>query len=446
MFLKRHHPASFLFLFLGLSFPPALMSAAGGEIVESGHSIDVRLSQELDSETNQSGEAFRALLDQPLVSGEKLLAPAGSPVVGELIEVQSSGKLKGKALMRMTLRSLSVGENSYFLNTNDLEIRAGGSAKQDATLIGGGAGVGAVIGAIIGGKKGAAIGAAVGAGAGTAVVLVTEGKQIRFEKEQLFRFELEEALTLPVLGDAPASEQTAGGTSTGSGSTAPSRSTATLRADLQKAVHGVREASGEVLHTAEQHVSRQQEEQIALESYFAIHSFHSAAHLFSRLWDEQQEVLPVGIKDQLLQQFRTSDETLGAKGMTEDLSQGWESLREKVLELDRLDDAYRESVSHDSWHGRLHWQGRVDGSTSIMLTGNDVSLHLLEGEAARDTSFTLSSPLPAEAVDVEVNQIKGRGTVSLLERPSRWNAYRVVILIEDDQRGSDQYEFELTWK
>ena len=45
--------------------------------------------------------------------------------------------------------------------------------------IGAGAAAGAVIGAITGGKKGAAIGSAIGAGAGTAVVLATEGKDIR---------------------------------------------------------------------------------------------------------------------------------------------------------------------------------------------------------------------------------------------------------------------------
>jgi hypothetical protein len=60
-----------------------------------------------------------------------------------------------------------------------------------------GAAAGAV-GAIAGGGKGAAIGSAVGAGGGTAVVLATEGDEIRLGTGRRLRVELAEPLMLSV--------------------------------------------------------------------------------------------------------------------------------------------------------------------------------------------------------------------------------------------------------
>ena len=62
--------------------------------------------------------------------------------------------------------------------------------------IGVGAAAGAVIGAIAGGKKGAAIGSAVGAGGGTAVVLATDGKEIRLAAGRKLKVSLTNPLTI----------------------------------------------------------------------------------------------------------------------------------------------------------------------------------------------------------------------------------------------------------
>jgi outer membrane lipoprotein SlyB len=53
-----------------------------------------------------------------------------------------------------------------------------------------------VIGAITGGRKGAAIGSAIGAGGGTAVVLATEGKEIRLAPGRKLKVSLNNPLTI----------------------------------------------------------------------------------------------------------------------------------------------------------------------------------------------------------------------------------------------------------
>lgn len=56
-------------------------------------------------------------------------------------------------------------------------MRARSTAKRDAGVIGGLAGVGALVGGVLAGKKGAAAGGAVGGAAGAGTVLATKGEE-----------------------------------------------------------------------------------------------------------------------------------------------------------------------------------------------------------------------------------------------------------------------------
>jgi hypothetical protein len=65
----------------------------------------------------------------------------------------------------------------------------------------------------------------------------------------------------------------------------------------------------------------------------------------------------------------------------------------------------------------------------------------------------LSSPLEIRVgitglrypVALQLNKLRGRGRVELVEQPSPANNYTAVVLIRDPERGDDSYEFELTW-
>ena len=158
----------------------------------------IRLSQSLSSKKNQAGQTFEGILEQDLTGEGHLLAPAGSTIAGKVTDVASSGKVKGKAKMSLTLTQLEVGGQQYAIDTNTLNFEAQGTGTRDAKRIGIASGIGAVVGAIAGGGKGAAIGAAIGAGAGTGVTLATPGDEVEFPTEQRMSFKLDKPVELPI--------------------------------------------------------------------------------------------------------------------------------------------------------------------------------------------------------------------------------------------------------
>jgi len=165
----------------------------------AGTRIHVRLEQGISTAKNSPGDAFTASLNAPLVVNDKLVAPAGSQVTGQLTQVKESGRVKGRASLTMELRELTVGDDTYDLVSRPLTLVARKTTKKDAVIIGGSAVLGTIIGAITGGGKGAAIGAGVGGGSGTGFVLATKGKEIAYGPEARFTFTLAEPVHLPVV-------------------------------------------------------------------------------------------------------------------------------------------------------------------------------------------------------------------------------------------------------
>ncbi len=156
----------------------------------SGTALRVRLQEPLDSGVNKPGDTFHAILDQDIRINGNLVAPRGSVAEGKLSQVESSGRISGRASMTLQLISLTVGRQTYPIQTEILSREGESVGKKTGIKTGAGAGLGAIIGAIAGGGKGAAIGAVVGAGAGGATAAATNKKELRFESEQQFDFTL----------------------------------------------------------------------------------------------------------------------------------------------------------------------------------------------------------------------------------------------------------------
>jgi hypothetical protein len=166
--------------------------------VPAGTALEIRLSQGLSSATAKSGDTFEATLAQDLEVDGNVLGPKGSVVIGKISNVESSGRVEGRAKMSASLTEIRVGQDVYPIRTNILSFEAESTKGRDAKVVGGSAGVGAIIGAIAGGKKGAAIGAAIGAGAGGGTVLATKGKEVEFPPEQRFSFKLENDVEMKI--------------------------------------------------------------------------------------------------------------------------------------------------------------------------------------------------------------------------------------------------------
>ena len=171
--------------------------------VPSGTTMAIRLVDELDSETAQPGQTFKATLDSPLsVDGDVVLA-AGYDVQGHVIDVKSAGKFAGKSELVLQLDRISVGGKSYSIETDQYRRDGSSRGKNTAEKVGAGAAIGAIIGGIAGGGKGAAIGAAAGGGVGGGVQAVTKGQQINLPSETVLNFSLQSSLTVTPVSEGP---------------------------------------------------------------------------------------------------------------------------------------------------------------------------------------------------------------------------------------------------
>ncbi len=168
--------------------------------VPAGTVFTVRMIDGIDTSRNRPGEVFAATIDAPVVVGDRVVIPRGADARVRLVEARSAGHVTGRSELQLELVGLSVGGNSYNVESGVHQQVGASRGARTAETVGGGAGLGALIGAIAGRGKGAAIGAAIGAGAGTAVQAATHGQQVRIPPETKLDFILKTPITLTLSG------------------------------------------------------------------------------------------------------------------------------------------------------------------------------------------------------------------------------------------------------
>lgn len=165
--------------------------------IPAGTLLTVRVDELLTTQRNQSGDSFRASLDQPLVVDGFVIAERGARVEGRIIEADPGGKVKGLSRISLELVRLNTADGQRLrLQTESFAKQAEQSKSKDAAKIGVAAGIGAAIGAIAGGGKGAAIGAGVGGAAGAGGVMATRGGAAEIPAETRVSFRLRDAVTV----------------------------------------------------------------------------------------------------------------------------------------------------------------------------------------------------------------------------------------------------------
>ena len=175
---------------------PTVPTMPAALAIPAGAPLEVRVDENLNTRRNHAGDGFDATLANAVVVSGQTVLPAGTRFHGHVTRSQPSGRLKGHAVLVLTLDGFRIEGRRYRIRTNQVERESGGHRKRDEVSIGGGAGFGAAMGGIAGGGVGAAIGAAAGAGAGTVGAAITGKKEIGVRAESLMRFRLETPVAL----------------------------------------------------------------------------------------------------------------------------------------------------------------------------------------------------------------------------------------------------------
>jgi hypothetical protein len=164
--------------------------------LDAGMAIPVRLQETLDTRRNRAGDRFTATLDEPLVSGDRVIVPKGTLFSGHITQASSSGRFKGHAVLALTLDSFQVNGQTYHVRSTSSLRQSRGHKKRNWLWTGGGAGGGAAIGAAAGGGAGALIGAGAGAAAGTVGAAITGKRQVQLPTETRITFKLRSPIEL----------------------------------------------------------------------------------------------------------------------------------------------------------------------------------------------------------------------------------------------------------
>jgi hypothetical protein len=154
-------------------------------VIPNGTRVLASLVTPLATDVNQSGDAFTATTDEPIIVGGRTLMPSGSQIHGVLQGVEKSGRIEGRAQMTLLYQSIVDPKGQrYAMSAVPLMLQAASGAHGDIEKIAAGTVLGAIVGAVANGGKGAAIGAGVGAGAGTIYVLATKGDDLALNPGQ----------------------------------------------------------------------------------------------------------------------------------------------------------------------------------------------------------------------------------------------------------------------
>jgi hypothetical protein len=175
--------------------------------LSAGTVLPVRLTEELDSKTAQSNDAFHGSVAGDIGTQGVIAIPHGSPVMGRIVDAKEAAHFKGSSLLTIELTQVTARGKKITLVTDTFSKEGAARGKNTATKAGGGAAFGAIIGALAGGGKGAVIGGLAGGAAGTGVNAATRGEQVVIPSETLINFRLQSPITITVTIPPAGSEE-----------------------------------------------------------------------------------------------------------------------------------------------------------------------------------------------------------------------------------------------
>ena len=95
--------------------------------------------------------------------------------------------------------------------------------------------------------------------------------------------------------------------------------------------------------------------------------------------------------------------------------------------------------------GSISWRGRVDQTAKIIISGGDVQTQDASGTGISNVTFNLNGYLAGRPGIVGARKRNGRGTVTIIQQPTRDNDYTAIVQVFDPKSGADDYEVDITW-
>jgi hypothetical protein len=153
----------------------------------------IHLLTPLSSATARSEDMFKAVLDEPVIVNEHILAEQGTVVIGRVVEARPMSQMQTPGYLRLTLSSISINGKSARIRTSSSFLKGAGPARRSATNPVGGDG--ALIGTVATGK-GPLIGNAMAADSGLSAPFVMRPRDVTVGPERRLTFRLIEPLPL----------------------------------------------------------------------------------------------------------------------------------------------------------------------------------------------------------------------------------------------------------
>jgi len=192
-------------------------------------------------------------------------------------------------------------------------------------------------------------------------------------------------------------------------------------------------------------VDRDRGNRADVEALFLVQQFHAGAALLNRMVRDRRPVSELrDAMAMLTDQVRSSSRFGFGRNAWQDMSR---TLDEMARELNSGGGwgGHDEGRPPNAVTGRMRWKGRVDDRVQIFVQGSDASSRLISGSPVANGISNFTSPLPQRPVVISLKKLKGRGSMEIIQQPSRSNGFTAVIEIYDSKGGSEEYEFEITW-
>lgn len=155
------------------------------DAVPEGQQLDVRLLPPLSSASAQPGDRFEVLTVVDLRSGNRVLVPAGTSIIGGVQSVEKATNRRGNGSLMLSFDLLMINGDRSAMRARVVQVLEGDAAKRSP---------GSIIAGILGGSGGAAVGLLVRQDG--AIVSATPGKEVVLTAGTILRIQLDSAVAV----------------------------------------------------------------------------------------------------------------------------------------------------------------------------------------------------------------------------------------------------------